>query len=227
MPKSRNRSDGIYREIRERICLMTYPPGTLLRESELADEFDCSRSPIREVIKRLEHEALVASKNGVGTLVTDADYDSLSDVYEMRLKVAELIGMMAPKACEAHHVEQLRDLLSRAEQLNHSGSSQEELARINHELHYWIISLIGNSTLRHLYDLYYFQTTRIWYKMMPEVSTDEVQALKDELSELISAASRDDVIAIGYIKRNYIARIVHLLRQPPIAISTASARGAG
>lgn len=205
----RQRIDGIYQVIRERICLMHYTPGTLLRETELADEFGLSRTPIRQVIKKLEFEGLVISKNGVGTLVTDIELEGLSDIYEMRLKAAELIGVMNPEHCEQSHLDQLIELRQQTESLN----DVEEIARINHALHNLITSLIGNQALRSIYDLYYFQTTRVWYRLIPNLWQQEVTALQAEIDELIIAAKRHDVTAIGYIKRNFIARVLYLLQQ--------------
>ncbi|MEH6579336.1 MAG: GntR family transcriptional regulator [Amphritea sp.] len=210
---ARARIDTIHDLIRERICLLTYAPGSILREAQLAEEFGCSRTPIREAIKRLEFENLVISKNGVGTLVTEADFDSLKDVYEMRLKVAELIGTMSPTTCETALVEKLQTIRNRADHLHTLENDLEEMARINHELHYLVSNLIGNSALRHLYNLYYFQTIRVWYQLMPHFWSEEVQALKDELDELINAVKRNDIIAVGYTKRNYIARMINLLQQ--------------
>ncbi len=149
----------------------------------------------------------------MGTLVTEASYNNLADVYEMRLKVAELMGSMTPSTCTPLQVERLKILRAESEQLHSLDTDLELLARINHELHYLIGELIGNSALLQLYHLYYFQTTRVWYQKMHNFWTEEIQALKDELDELIGAISRNDVIAVGYIKRNYIARVINLLKQ--------------
>ena len=47
------RFDRIYREIRQRICLLECQPGTLLNEGLLAEEFGVSRTPVRNVLLRL------------------------------------------------------------------------------------------------------------------------------------------------------------------------------
>ncbi len=208
----RQRVDHIYRAIRERICLMHYPPGSLLREAELAKEFGVSRTPIRQAIKQLEFESLVISKNGVGTLVTDIEFERLADVYEMRLKAAELIGVMGPVQCTSQHLEQLQNLQYEASKLSDI-NDPDGLALINHELHNLTISLIGNKALRSIYDLYYFQTTRVWFQLMPQLWLQEVEALRNEINELISAIKRKDVVAFGFIKRNFIARVLYLLEQ--------------
>ena len=53
-PQKELRFQALYRELRDRISLLQYPPGTALRESALADEFGVSRTPIRRALHQLE-----------------------------------------------------------------------------------------------------------------------------------------------------------------------------
>ena len=48
---SRERFERLYRTLRDRICLLEYPPGTRLSEGELAEEFAISRTPVRRARK--------------------------------------------------------------------------------------------------------------------------------------------------------------------------------
>jgi DNA-binding GntR family transcriptional regulator len=81
---STDRFQRIYRQIRERICLLHYPPGTVLNETALATEFGVSRTPLRRVLQQLNHEGLVEIKNGVGTIVTDINMKTFKDIYDLR-----------------------------------------------------------------------------------------------------------------------------------------------
>src|SRR3982750_3276441 len=90
-------SPSIYEELRDRICILRYPPAHVLRESELAAEFGVSRTPIRQVLQRLEVEGFVETRNGVGTIVTGVDFKAFRDVYELRLRLAELLGQLSPR----------------------------------------------------------------------------------------------------------------------------------
>jgi DNA-binding GntR family transcriptional regulator len=213
---ARERIDSIHHLLRERICLLEYAPLSVLRESHLADEFRCSRTPVREAIKRLQFEGLVTSKNGVGTIVTEADFESLKDVYAMRLKIAELIGDMGVEVVPEEVVSGLQELLIQAQRIvpltAPLPSQVLALARINHQLHGLVCKIISNTSLRQLYDLYYYQTSRVWYQQIPKFWASEVAALENELVELIAAAQRHDVIALGHIKHNYIVRVIGLLQ---------------
>src|SRR5688572_23867072 len=93
---ARERFERIYRTLRDRICLLEYPPGARLSEEELAEEFRISRTPVRRVLARLESEGLIEARHGVGTIVTDVRIEELAQVYHLRLELAVLIGRLSP-----------------------------------------------------------------------------------------------------------------------------------
>lgn len=86
------RNQKLYAQLRDRICMLDYPPETRLSEEALAAEFGISRTPLRRVLARLEDEGLVQSIHGVGTLVTDVDIYEMQHVYDLRMELAQLIG---------------------------------------------------------------------------------------------------------------------------------------
>lgn len=201
---SRKQTDQIYSVILDRICLLDYPPHTMLRESELAKEFSISRTPIRDVFLRLSLMGLVESRNGVGTFVTGMDYSAYRDIYEMRLKVAELIGDLSPNDACTDDVEAVADLRSRAAALQ----SEFDLRiywNLNHELHFVVGRLIGNSALAELWDRFYYQTARIWYSIAERDARETAEAFLGELDATLRAMRENDVKAVGYVQRNYIA----------------------
>ena len=197
-------SDEIYQCLRERICLLKYPPSTVLRETVLADEFNVSRTPIRAVLQQLAHSGLIESRDGVGNLVTDLEFAEVRDIYEMRQKVAELIGQMNPLAFTQEHRNVIGNLVMRADALQ-AGFVIEAYWQINHELHQLITTVIGNSALLSTWDTLYYQAARIWYQDAQRDSSGVVAALQAELSEMQRAILQSDALALGYIQRNYIA----------------------
>jgi DNA-binding GntR family transcriptional regulator len=91
-----SRFQRIYKAIRERICLLEYAPGTVLNEGQLADEFEVSRTPIRNVLQRLNYEGLLKTRNGVGTIVSEVDIKTFKDIYALRMSLAESMGELSP-----------------------------------------------------------------------------------------------------------------------------------
>ena len=92
-----------YELILDAIDMGTYKPGDRLVESELADRFGVSRTPIREALQRLETQSLLA-RDGRSLIVASLSHNQLAELYVVR---AELEGLAASLA--AQHV--LREMV--------------------------------------------------------------------------------------------------------------------
>ncbi len=62
-----------YITLRDRIVCLDLPPGALLSETTLGDSMGISRTPIREALKRLERDYLIAIMPRRGIIVTEVD----------------------------------------------------------------------------------------------------------------------------------------------------------
>lgn len=203
-------TDTIYETLRDRVCLLDYPPGTILRETELAQEFGVSRTPIRAVLQRLAHGRLVAPKDGVGTIVTEPDAGEIRDIYEMRLKVAELIGQMSPLPLTDNHARDAEAIQRQARVLL-THFDIRTYWQINHRLHFLISGVIGNGALREVWDNLYFQSARFWYQYARSDPGPVAHALIREIEDVIRAIRVNDPVALGYVQRNSIAAGLALL----------------
>lgn len=200
----RGPSRDIHARLRDRICLLEYRPGDILRETELATEFGVSRTPVREALQRLAVEGLVEIRNGVGTMVTRLEFDELQEIYRVRTEMALMLGRMGVTPWTHADTQALEALLSRTQELSDSFDVCEYWD-INHQLHLAVSKLILNSTFREIWDNLYFKAARIWYDTARTMQADALDLLVREISDLIIAARENDPDAIGCIKRNYIS----------------------
>jgi DNA-binding GntR family transcriptional regulator len=58
--------DRVYKALRKDILHGEIPPGTRLTETQLAEKFQISRTPVREALSRLKNEGLVYASPGSG-----------------------------------------------------------------------------------------------------------------------------------------------------------------
>ena len=73
-------TDKIYQTLRQEIMLLTLEPGTLVSEGDISQRFSVSRTPVREVFKRLELEGLLEVRPQRGTFVSRLRLGSLYDL---------------------------------------------------------------------------------------------------------------------------------------------------
>jgi DNA-binding FadR family transcriptional regulator len=122
----------------------------------------------------------------------------------MRLKIAELIGEVSGHQPTTADLDQVTKLEKRARELSRT-KNVEEYWRITHELHQIVTRTIGNSALRAVYDLFYYQTARIWFGYIQENWEEELGALQSELAEMLRVMRAGDIRGMGFVQRNYIA----------------------
>jgi len=83
MAKSTSSQD-IYNSLREMIINFELYPGTRITESELAEMFKVSRTPIRSAIQRLEAEGYMSVLSKQGCFIRNIEIDELMQFYQVR-----------------------------------------------------------------------------------------------------------------------------------------------
>ena len=106
MTTTRVQLKDAYALILEAIETGIYRPGDRLVESELADRFRVSRTPIREALQRLETQSLL-SRDGRSLIVASLDHNQLAELYVVR---GELEGLAARLAARHATPEEVRVL---------------------------------------------------------------------------------------------------------------------
>jgi DNA-binding GntR family transcriptional regulator len=101
-----------------------YRPGDRLVESELAERFGVSRTPVREALQRLETQALL-TRDGRSLIVASLNHDQMAELYAVRTELEALAAKLAAQhaareeiAVLAAMVEEDRALLDDAEALS-------------------------------------------------------------------------------------------------------------
>ena len=120
-----------YAMILEAIDLGTYKPGDRLVESELAERFGVSRTPIREALQRLETQSLLA-RDGRSLIVASLDHNQMAELYVVRGALEGLAARLAARHATAEEVRVLREMV---EQDNALRDKPAALARANRRFH--------------------------------------------------------------------------------------------
>ena len=99
-------SDIAAEHLRERILRGTYPPGSPLSQEALAQEFNISRTPLRDALKVLERDGLVELDESGSASVVDISPEDARDL----LRIRETIDAVAARRAASLPAERRRDL---------------------------------------------------------------------------------------------------------------------
>ncbi|MEM9523437.1 MAG: GntR family transcriptional regulator [Pseudomonadota bacterium] len=151
MAEAKPAQKDAYMLIMDAIDRGVYRPGSRLVESELAERFGVSRTPVREALQRLETQSLL-TRDGRSLIVASLDHDQMTELYVVR---RELEGLAARLA--AHHVtkEEVRVLQALVEKDRKLLNDPWALNRANRRFHRQIHLASHNRYLVQQLDLLY------------------------------------------------------------------------
>ena len=94
---SLRRSEELREVIEERIATGVYAPGIRLDESELAEEFGVSRTPVREALIQLASGGLIDMRPRRGAVVAQIDPQRLVEMFEVMAELEAMCGRLAAR----------------------------------------------------------------------------------------------------------------------------------
>ena len=163
MVEKKQASDTLYYTVREAIATGLLPMGTRLREEDLAEAFDVSRTPVREAMKKLEIERLVETSSTSGSIVRLLTVDECLDTLEV-------LELLRASACSMLLGRIPRALLMVLEQNTRRGTKLTDAAQQyenNIEFHELLVRATGNSVLAKLSEQLSFTERMINNTVLP------------------------------------------------------------
>jgi DNA-binding GntR family transcriptional regulator len=196
-------SERAYVGLRDRIVTLRLPPGTVLREDVLMAELGIGRTPLREAVRRLALEGLVAVQPRRGTYVTEVDAAEIVHITALR---AELVGYAAGLAARRMDPTARRAAEALLDEIERLGREEdhEALMALDRRIHAFVWEASGNPYLVDTLERYFSLSLRIWYVVLDRVpglghavhdQTELLTALADRDAQRAHALMRDHVLA--------------------------------
>jgi DNA-binding GntR family transcriptional regulator len=113
--------------LRDRIARGELPPGTLLRQRQLALEFNVSPTPVREALRRLESEGLVSYELHRGSRVATVDLDEQEENLRVLAALESLAASLASQKITETDLDEIRALERQFAECNDSDPALKEL----------------------------------------------------------------------------------------------------
>jgi DNA-binding GntR family transcriptional regulator len=99
LASAKGQGDYVLAELRKRIVGYDLPPGTRLREHDLADEFNVSRARIRDTFGILEERGLIERIPNRGAIVARLEATRVNELFEVReVLEAQMVRLATEKA---------------------------------------------------------------------------------------------------------------------------------
>ncbi len=205
MTQARPPQKDAYTLILDAIDTGLYRPGDRLVESELADRFGVSRTPIREALQRLETQSLLA-RDGRSLIVASLDHNQMAELYAVRTELEGLAARLAARHATEEEVEVLRSMVEEDSAMIDNPSV---LARANRRFHKMIHLASHNRYLVQQLDLVHrsmalMATTSLAADGRGEIALGEHKAIVDAIARRDEDAAYKalrDHISVAFVTR--------------------------
>ncbi|GHG42718.1 hypothetical protein GCM10012320_06090 [Sinomonas cellulolyticus] len=133
-------------KLRKLVLSGEYPPGAPLPEMFLAQQFEVSRTPIRESLKQLENEGLVEIRPKVGTFVRIPTRREIVELFQLKESLEGLAANLLAKRGPVPELAELTRNIEASERAERNGDSRA-YADLVHDFHWTLMTGSDNSKL--------------------------------------------------------------------------------
>ncbi len=200
-----NLGDLIYEILHEKIITMEILPGSKINESQLADNLDLSRSPVRTAINRLADEKLINRVERKYPEVSSITPEDLLYITDARVFIESQAGYLAASIIDEDTVNELRQTAKEFEDII-SHISLKDFEKCDHKFHSLIIESCGNPLIIEMYDCISDRILRYRHYLRHKLGNKELKVILQESIKAHSAICYAMDIGLSSLASDELAR---------------------
>ncbi len=153
----------ILETIQHWITVMQLKPGEKISDTEIAEYFNVSRTPVREVLKMLEQQKLIFTYPGRATIVADLALDDIESYYLPMQTLQCLAVRLAVEKADAADVEELERLNAVFGEVTERRNDAESILMADKSFHEKILEIAGNEYIEEFCSALWVHIARLDY----------------------------------------------------------------
>jgi DNA-binding GntR family transcriptional regulator len=202
-------AEKAYIQIKGKIITAKMPPGSVINEAQLMEEFALGRTPIREAIKQLQMENLVMVTPRKGMYVTDIAVTDLLQIFEVRVELESFATKLAVQRITEQEIKELQKLAKDYQEVD--TSDKEALINLDGGFHSLLAKATHNKFLIKEIEYYYNLSLRIWYIALNYAKPEEIDV--DAHIKILDAIQAHDAEGAGQKMRKHIQDFHKTIKQ--------------
>jgi len=199
-----------YRAIQDRLVRLDIRPGAPINEEELCLSLGMGRTPVREALKRLEHERLVVAYPRRGTFATEINVTDLRHISEVRELLEPAAAASAARHATPADRTAFQALAGEVATAAGPGDRPGQLMTLDTQVHRAIYAATGNPYLEDTLIRYGNLATRIWCLFLDRL--EDMAAHVGEHRALLEALISGDASQAARIARQHVTEFDRAIR---------------
>ncbi len=194
------------------------PPGTRIRQEEVAARLGASRVPVREALRILEADGLVTLVANTGAWVARLSLSECEEIYQIRERVEPLLLRYAAPHLGEERLARLEELATAME----ASTDVEEFLRRDREFHLLSYSGAETGLLDDLVRRLWNTTQHYRRAFATRLDRRTRRVVHDEHHMMTTALREDDVLGAERVLEGHIRRTRRELSRHPELFSAAA-----
>jgi len=176
--------DELLERLRTMIIAGQFSPGDKIPERQLCEQFDISRTPLREALKVLAAEGLVQLAPNRGAIVVELSTDEIEECVPISSAIQSLSARLACKNITDTQIGEIRALYEQMVSC-HERRDRAGVFANSRLIHERIVAATGNQLLAKIYDALFFRIG--WTRLVSHLSSAKIEAYMDLQKNMIAA----------------------------------------
>jgi DNA-binding GntR family transcriptional regulator len=207
--------DEVANAIRSALCDGSLEPGERILERDLAEELGVSRLPVREAIRKLEHEGLLVSIPRKGTFVVQMTANDIHEIFSLRMQLeAFAIRRVIERATVAER-QSLQQVVDEMQEANKRGD-RSALFEMDAKFHSLLCTFAHHKRLAEHWKQVDGEWRTLAMRDREQYLVDRLQsigAFNYQHQDLVDAIAGGDANLAETAIREHLARALAILQQ--------------
>jgi DNA-binding GntR family transcriptional regulator len=166
------KTDFVYQTLRKEILDGHLQPGQRLRLTELAERYEISEMPVREALRKLQHDGLVQFESHRGATVSDLSLERIVEIIATRTYLEACATIEAAPHHSPQSIKQMKELVGKMKKIR----DPEQYSELNRKFHRLLIDPCPNAFLK-------LEIDNLWNKVWRTRSQSLFQMVPRRISE--------------------------------------------
>lgn len=203
----------IYSTLRKRIIQGQYEQGEIIREVDIAKEFQVSRTPVREVFQNLQNDKLIILLPYRGAQVTYIELEFFFQTAAVKRNLEEMATRLAARWATDNDIRQMREIVEKLRNYDPEKDfeSFEMYLELDTQFHRTVWQASRNGLLVDLLEELQAHIDRYYYYSR-HTAARTMESFQDEFCEIIRAIEAHDQDWAGTAIRTHIDGYYEVIR---------------
>lgn len=204
--------DQIYNSVKQMIIQGVFQPGERIYEAKIAREFNVSRSPVREAVRALEKEGLLAIDDKSGITIYKPTMKDVEDIYQCRMVLESLAARLTTRLSANRELKEIEATLVQTKKhlKGEDGQKNETIIALNAKFHDLIVQFSQNKRLqKQINDL---RSLTYYFRVLNFQGENRKWVILSEHQEVFEAIKERDEEKAGLVMTVHINNDLHHLR---------------